>query len=221
MEKFVQPSEFDLVLPDLPRPAWIADAAVNIAGVILSVLGAAALPVLVLKAGQPELLVPAMVYGLSLVMSFTASAAYNSGPYDALRPLLRRFDHAAIYLKIAGTTTTYAALTGTALAWGVLALTWTCAIAGMVRKIVFWGTPGRLDPYCYLALAWTAAIPLYALWGVVPDLAMALICFGGLVYTFGVRLYLARFAFSRAAWHLSVLVAASCFYAAFVLGVIG
>ncbi|MFD1342528.1 PAQR family membrane homeostasis protein TrhA [Litorisediminicola beolgyonensis] len=210
-----------MVLMDLPRSQWLADAAVNVAGVIAALAGGFVLVFAVV----PEIGLPGQaalcLYAFCVLASFLASAVYNSGPFISHRAVLRRLDHGAIYIKIAGTATPFMVMSGSSMAWGGLVIIWGLSLYGAVKKIVFWSEPGKYDPYLYLVLAWSAAIPTAELIGEVPARMFLWMASGGLLYTAGVLVYVRdTMPFSRAIWHLFVLAAATCFFVAIILGTI-
>lgn len=207
----------------LHRRAWFADAFVNLLALILSLVAAAHLLTRAAVSGaSAAALVALSVYAAALVGSFLASLIYNSGPWDSARPLLRRLDHAAIYIKIAGTATPFTVMISTPLPLAMLALIWTLALYGASRKLFFWSTPSRWDPLIYLALAWFSAVPVLTLPMVVPSLTIGLMLAGGLLYSSGVGIYVQHgWPYSRALWHCFVLAASGCFYAAVLVGAPG
>ena len=89
--------------PTYSRAERIADAVVHVAGIVFGVVGTI---FLVLWAGDQTAgtIAGLWVYGVALTASFVASFGYHFTPWEHPPPVLRRIDHAAIYLKIAGTT---------------------------------------------------------------------------------------------------------------------
>ncbi|WP_159441693.1 PAQR family membrane homeostasis protein TrhA [Roseivivax lentus] len=203
--------------------AWVSDAIVNLVGLILSVGSAAYLLANAARQGADfGVLFALSAYAAALVASFLASLVYNSGPWHSVRPLLRRLDHAAIYIKISGTATPFAVMISTPFALSVLALVWTLALYGASRKLFFWQTPSRWDPLVYLALAWFSALPMISLPGIVPWQTLALMMTGGALYTSGVSIYVRHdWPYARALWHLFVLSASGAFFAALLIGAPG
>ena len=108
------------------------------------------------------------VYGATLIATFVASATYHLAPWHRLRGILRRIDHAAIYLKIAGTYTPLVVLIGHWFAYAVLAVVWALAVVGMVLKLFFWRAPGRSGPALYLVMGWLSLALIWSLWPIVP-----------------------------------------------------
>src|SRR5690606_30268727 len=78
------------------------------------------------------------VYGGALIATFVASAFYHMTPWESIRPALRRVDHAAIYLQIAGTYTPLVILIGSTFAYVILGLVWALAAVGALAKLFYW-----------------------------------------------------------------------------------
>lgn len=199
--------------PTATIPERIADGAVHILGVTGAILGT----IFLLNIGQ---LTPAIaIYGIALIATFSASAIYNMMPFDAPRPLLRRIDHAAIYLKIAGTYTPLVVMIGSGFAYLILAIVWGLAALGITLKLFFWRSPGRFGPALYLIMGWLSIGLIWQLVPIAPANVVWLIAAGGLIYTLGVPVYAAKsMPFSTAIWHGLVVVASACFFAAIALG---
>jgi hemolysin III len=156
---------------------------------------------------------------LALIATFVASAFYHMTPWERFRPTLRRIDHAAIFLKIAGTCTPLAALAGTAFSWGVLAVVWIVALGGALSKVLWWHEPGRLGLALYLGLGWLGVLILWPLAAALPPPALALTVAGGGLYTLGCVFFCwESLKFSNAIWHGFVLAASGCFFAAIAMG---
>lgn len=169
-----------------------------------------------LSAGQ---IAAVAVYAGALIATFTASAIYHMTPWDAARPVLRRIDHAAIYLKIAGTYTPLVLLIGSGFAYLVLGLVWLLAVVGAVAKLFFWTRPGRMGTALYLAMGWLSVALVWPLVQTLPVAASLLVLAGGLLYSAGVIFFTwEKLKFSNAIWHGFVLAASGCFFAAISLG---
>ena len=205
--------------PRYARSERIADGTMHALGLTSALTGAVILIVwsaLHLGAGQTMAL---SVYGAALIATFAASAFYHMTPWEGLRPTLRRIDHAAIYLKIAGTYTPLVVMIGSAFSYGVLALVWALALFGIVQKLFFWRVPGRFGPALYLVMGWMGLAVFWMAWPLLPLPATILIAVGGGLYTFGVIFYAAeRLKFSIAIWHGFVIAASACFFAAIAMG---
>lgn len=205
--------------PAYARSERIADAAVHAIGVAFALAGASLLTAFALMHADSGRALAVGIYGLALIATFLASACYHMTPWEHLRPTLRRLDHAAIFLKIAGTCTPLAALVGGAFSWTVLAVVWVVALGGALSKMLWWHEPGRLGLLLYLALGWLGVLLLWPLAAKLPPPALLLTALGGCLYTLGVVFFAwESLKFSNAIWHAFVLVASGCFFAAIALG---
>ncbi|PXW72785.1 channel protein (hemolysin III family) [Loktanella sp. PT4BL] len=204
--------------PTYARSERIADGTMHAVGVLGAITGAIVLIIWSLGTATPGQIAAICVYGATLIATFVASAFYHMTPWEGIRPLLRRFDHAAIYLKIAGTYTPLVVMIGSGFAYAVLAIVWGLAVIGMTLKLFFWQTPGRFGPALYLIMGWLSLALVWSLWPVVPVAAMVLIAVGGLLYTAGVPFYASEtLKFSIAIWHGFVVAASACFFAAIAI----
>ncbi len=192
----------------------VADGFIHAAAIVAGLIAFAVLFVRIVRAGDASAGLAMAVYAASFFLLFGFSCAYNMTPPSPLKWLLRRFDHAAIYLMIAGTyTALLAQLPDHALAWTLAAIVWGGAIFGIGLKL-FW--PGRFDRASlvfYLALGWVAVFALRPLMASLPGSTMALVAIGGLLYSVGVIFYRWHsLKFQNAIWHGFVLAAAGCHY---------
>jgi len=131
------------------------------------------------------------IYAITSALLFGISATYHRGTLGPrLAEVLRRLDHANIYLIIAGTYTPFAllALEGTARVV-VLAVTWGGALAGVLFRVLWMGAPRWLYTVLYLALGWTAIFVLPQLLQGAGVAAVVLIAVGGVLYSAGAVVY--------------------------------
>ena len=193
------------------------DAAIHYIGVFGVLM---AVPLLIAAAlmrspaeGMGNFVLASSVYGATFIVMISASALFNLRFRPALDWLFQRLDHAAIYLKIAGTYTPFTLITGQGL--GLLAGLWGAAAVGVVLKLV---SPARfrfLALALYLGMGWVGVLILPDLAQSLPPLILGLMLAGGVVYTSGVVFYLwTRLPYHFAIWHIFVLVASFLFYAA-------
>jgi hemolysin III len=132
------------------RAEIIADGVVHVIGVCLGILGAVTIVVIAIGRQGTEV-VPILVYVTGLLLMLALSAAYNMWPVSPAKWVLRRFDHSAIYLLIAGTYTPFLAQMKGVLASAGLGLgVWLSALIGIALKLAL---PGRLVPPTLLARA--------------------------------------------------------------------
>lgn len=134
------------------------------------------------------------VYGLSMVVLYTASTLYHSVTTSVRgRIALRKFDHAAIYFLIAGTYTPICAVALEGV-WraGLLSVIWTLAVAGVFLSLFRINTPRTLTAGIYIAMGWLALIALWPLWKAVGGEGLLRLLLGGVLYTVGGVLYALR-----------------------------
>ena len=198
----------------------------HLGGAIASAGGLAAL--LILSWQGIEKILSAFVYGLSLVGLFAASAAYHLA---RVRPkaqeLLRKLDHAAIYLLIAGTYTPFCLVAFSGFwRWGLLAIVWLLAGVGILVKIFTLHASRWLSAGLYLLLGWLCLAAIGEMLAVLPAFVLAWLVTGGVIYTLGALVYITRaldfwpgcFGYHEV-WHIFVLLGAAAHFMA-VLGVI-
>ncbi len=189
-----------------------ADGVVHVLGVALAVVGIVVFAVAM--AGRITVVdfVAAAVYLATLILSIAASAAYNVWPISRTKWILRRFDHSAIYLLIAGTYTPFMVKMET---WAMLAGVWSIALVGVGLKLLRPGYYDRLSIALYLALGWSGVATYDSLLTKLTPTVIGLIVAGGLVYSLGVIFHVwERLRFQNAIWHAFVLVAATIHFAA-------
>jgi len=135
-----------------------------------------------------------LVYGLSLVTMFTASSLYHLVRVQNVdTSALRKFDHTAIYLLIAGTYTPICLnyLEGV-LRWGFFALIWGLALAGVVVKLFVIRAPRWVTAGIYLVMGWLAVFVIKPLIAVMPVGGLLWMLAGGVLYTVGAVVYITK-----------------------------
>jgi hemolysin III len=178
-------------------------------------LGAAGtLVVLAAQRVDPWQLTSILIYGGALVAVLVISAVYNLWPVSPAKWVLRRFDHSAIYLLIAGTYTPFVTQMKGAASLALLLGVWAVALVGIALKLRFPGRFDRLSIALYLLTGWSG-VAAYDTIATLPYSTLWLLALGGSLYTIGVVFHLWRsLRFQNAVWHAFVLVAAVCHYGA-------
>jgi len=183
----------------------------------------AALPVLVVSAagqGGAADVVGSAVFGATIAILYLASTAYHLVPHGSrAKGWLRRVDHGAIYLLIAGTYTPFTlGVLGGPWGWSLFGVVWGLAAVGMALKLaagVRWPVVSTL---VYVAMGWLVLVAIRPLLERVPGPGIALLVAGGVAYTAGVAFYAAsRLRFAHFIWHLFVLAGTTLHFFA-VLG---
>src|SRR5438874_8933646 len=147
--------------PHYPTPAAErADLVVHVVGLTLALVGGIVLLVLAVNAHSISKTVGVAIYAIGLLAMLGFSTAYNFAK-PQYQPLLRRLDHAGIFLMIAGSYTpfTTANLTG-AWAWGMTAAVWSLATFGALGKMFWKRMDRRIGVAVYLALGWLVIVAL-------------------------------------------------------------
>jgi hemolysin III len=200
---------------DYDRTEIIADGVVHAIGVSLGLIGAVTIVVMAVKIEGINL-APILVYVIGLVTMLAFSAAYNMWPVSPVKWVLRRFDHSAVYLLIAGTYTPFlgqmkSALVSAGLGIGV----WLSAAVGMALKLALPGRFDRLAIILCLLLGWSGVIAYDSLVSAIPSSSLWLLAIGGVLYSLGTLFHVwQRLRFQNAIWHVFVLLAAGCHYSA-------
>lgn len=201
---------------DYDKHEILADGIIHVLGAVGGLVAVIVLLALAAPTVGAWELTSVAIYGLGLVAVLVISAVYNLWPVSPFKWALRRLDHSAIYLLIAGTYTPFimqmrSEITAIVLLVGV----WAGSLAGMVLKLCLPGRFDRLAILLYLLLGWSGVMAYEAVLGALPGSTLTLLAAGGLLYTVGVIFHIWEgLRFQNAIWHAFVLVAAACHYGA-------
>jgi hemolysin III len=198
------------------RAELIADGIVHGIGVLAGLIAATVLVVLATIYASAVDIVGVSIYVAGLLSMLVLSATYNLWPVSPAKWLLRRFDHAAIYLLIAATYTPFILeLKDSVFAIALLIGVWCVAIFGIALKLVWPGRFDRVSVGIYLAMGWSGMMLSDAVVKALPAMALWFVVAGGALYTFGVIFHAwRRLRFQNAIWHGFVLMGAACHYTA-------
>ncbi len=194
----------------------IANGITHGIGAALSVAGLILLMVLAVSHGDFRHVISFAIYGTSLILLYLASTLYHSLHWASLRRGLRKLDHAAIYILIAGTYTPFlwVGIEGT-LSQVMLGVIWGIAALGIVFKIFFINRFEIASTLAYVAMGWLAVIFWNRMFIDLPLEAIIWLAAGGLTYTLGVIFFaLQRLPYNHAIWHLFVLGGSVCHFMA-------
>lgn len=134
----------------------------------------------------------AVVYGVSLVALFAASALHHAvhPASEAGRRALRRLDHFSIFILIAGTYTPLCLVgLGGGWGWSIFGVIWGLAVGGILLKIFWLHAPRWLSTVIYIAMGWTVAVAFPVILDRFPLAAFSLVLGGGVIYTVGAVVY--------------------------------
>ena len=193
----------------------LADWIVHAVGLVCGLVGGVGLLVMAAQSRAEAPLVPVGVYVTGLLVMLTCSALYHVLRWHPRRDWLRRLDHAAIFVMIAGTYTPIALL-ALERPWdlAVTGAVWAVAAVGVVLKLIRPQSIERISVALYLLQGWIGVFALAELWASVPLRVLVMILLGGLVYSGGVVFHLSARRYNLALWHGCVLVGAAIHYLA-------
>ncbi|GAN00418.1 membrane protein hemolysin III homolog [alpha proteobacterium U9-1i] len=204
------------------RAEKLADGWVHGVGLVVFTLAVGAALGLAIWQGGLGMASAVGVYAVCVITMIGCSMAYNMVEEPKRKSLLRRFDHAAIFLMIAGTYTPFTTIRFDG-AWAIsmTSIVWTLALIGAAGKLFLPGVSKRIWLVFYIALGWLVVAATGPMLAGVPLAGLILLAIGGLLYMAGVPFYIAeRLPFRRAIWHGFVLLAAGVHYAAVLTGVV-
>ncbi len=197
---------------------WGAAALASIGLIVLLVLGW----------GKPARIVSLMVYGLSLIFLFSASATYHMVRVkEKALEIFRKVDHSAIYFLIAGTYTPFCVNAFSGFwKWGLLSIIWSLALIGILVKLFYIRAPRWLNAGIYLIMGWLCIAAIGQMLAVLPVWVLSWLFAGGVIYTLGAVIYITKifnfipgiFGFHEV-WHIFVMLAAAAHFVA-VLGMV-
>lgn len=191
-------------------------------GLTLSIAGFVVLVVLAAMRGSAWRIVSCAVYGVTLILLYTASTLYHSIRSRRLRRILRVCDHSAIYLLIAGTYTPFLLvnLRG-GWGWSLFGVIWGLAMAGILFKVWFVEHLAVASTAVYLLMGWLALLAIKPMLLAVPLSGILWLVAGGVMYSVGVVFFACKkVPYNHAIWHAFVLAGSTCHYFAVLCSVI-
>jgi hemolysin III len=199
-----------------------ADFAVHFIGTTTGAIGATVLLALAAASTNTAVFVAVLVYGIALVAMLVFSAVYHLQRSSRRRDLLRRLDHAAIFVMIAGTYTPFTVCTlDSSSAVRLTGPMWLVALAGVVLKLASPRWSGWASTVVYLVMGWAAVIFMRPLLAALDRWTLTLLLSGGVLYSVGACIHgWRRLPFHDAIWHGLVLGAAGLHYTAILHGVV-
>ncbi|MDA9245570.1 hemolysin III family protein [Polaribacter sp.] len=149
-----------------------------------------------------------VIYGLSLILLYAASTFYHAAKNPMIRRKLNIFDHAAIYVLIAGGYTPFCLVAlDSSLGWYVFIFVWLFALVGIVLKLFFTGKYDKLSTAMYLLMGWQVVFFAKPLANSLSENGLYLLILGGIFYTIGAILYsLKKLPYNHAIFHFFVLL---------------
>ena len=177
-------------------------------GLVLSIIGTVFLLLKASSKNNTLYLVSFAVFGFSLITLYTASTIYHASKDASLRKKLNIFDHAAIFLLIAGTYTPFTLITLKGkIGWWIFGITWLIAITGIILKLFYTGKYDKLSTAMYIFMGWIIVFAIKPLLENLFPEGIKWLFAGGVFYTVGAILYsIPKIKYNHAIFHLFVLL---------------
>jgi hemolysin III len=204
---------------------WVEELANSIThgvGLALSVVGLIVLIVLSVTRGSVWHIFGCTIFGVTLVLLYSASTLYHSFRTPRLKRILKILDHTAIYLLIAGTYTPFTVVNLRGFwGWTLFSLVWGLSVFGIVWKFFYAERFQIISTLIYLAMGWLVLIAIKPVTIALPLSGILWLVAGGIFYTVGVLFFaLKRLPYNHAIWHVFVLAGSTCHYFAVMFAVL-
>ncbi len=183
-------------------------------GIFLSII---ALVLLIIKAVQQDniwMMISFPIFGVSLILLYLASTLYHASQEPQKRFKLKVFDHAAIYVLIAGSYTpfTLVSLNGET-GWLIFSMVWVMAFTGIMLKLFFTGRFKIVSTAMYVLMGWLIVFYFQDLTAHLHEKGVFYLILGGVLYTIGAILYsIKKIKFNHAIFHFFVLAGSFCHF---------
>ena len=154
------------------------------------------------------------IYGSSMILLYMASTVYHSAKKPKFRRRMKVFDHAAIYLLIAGSYTPYTLVTlnGT-VGWVLFGVSWGLALIGIILKLFYTGRFTIISTLAYVVMGWLIVFAINPLKENLAEGGLDWLIAGGISYTFGAVLYaIHKLKFNHAIFHVFVVIGSACHF---------
>ena len=177
-------------------------------GIALSLAGLIVLVTLAAQNGNVWVVVSTAIFGVSMVVLYTASTLYHAIPNPEIKLKLKKFDHISIYYLIAGTYTPFMLVNMRgSVGWTVFGIIWGLALIGTVLKLCTQGSGTKAWSIgLYLLMGWLVVFASKQLAARLPDIGLTFLVLGGLFYTLGIFFYVWKSRqYTHAVWHFFVL----------------
>ncbi|RLM21688.1 hemolysin III family protein [Brenneria alni] len=198
----------------------IANSVSHGIGLVFGIVGLVLLLVQAVNNGADSIAITSYsLYGGSIILLFLASTLYHAIPSPRAKPWLKKFDHCAIYVLIAGTYTPFLLVgLNSPLAQGLMVVIWSMALIGVIFKLAFAHRFEMLSLITYLVMGWLSLVVIYQLAMTLSIGGVTLLAIGGVIYTLGVIFYASqRIPYNHAIWHGFVLGGSVCHFLAIYL----
>lgn len=184
-------------------------------GIFIGIIGGGYLLLIAMKSGNPWAVGGMWLYLFGMLSSYISSTWYHAcKPSSPYREILRKFDHASIYLHIAGS---YSPIMLVALrevgywGWGIFIFVWLCAITGVTLCFRKLKEHSNIETICYIAMGCSIFVAFKPLCGVVPSIFIYWLIGEGISYVTGAVFYtFHKLPYMHSVFHLFVLGGSIC-----------
>jgi hemolysin III len=176
-------------------------------GTVLSIVALVVLVVAATLHGNAWHIVSFTIFGVSLILLYLSSTLYHSFTGEKVKNLFARFDHAAIFVLIAGTyTPILLTVIRGFVGWTLFGIIWAVAITGIVIRSIYLTRFRKLMVVIYLMMGWMFIFAFKPVVTLLPSMSLVFLFAGGIIYSLGVVFYAWRkLPFGHGIWHLFVL----------------
>ncbi len=197
----------------------IMNAVTHGIGALLGVAGTAVLIVLSALKGDAWWIVTSAIYGFTLVLLFTMSTIYHALKPNRAKKVFRVFDHASIYLLIAGTYTPITlGVMRNALGWVLFSVVWGISILGIVLNSISIEKFKKISMIFYILTGWAVIMAVKPMLMLMSVKSLVLMLLGGIAYTGGITFFaMKKVKYMHSIWHVFVLFGAVLQYFAVLL----
>jgi len=177
-----------------------------------------AVPFLILASarhGTAVNVVGASVFAGTMVLLYFASTLYHAIPHPRAKRLLKKLDHGAIYLLIAGTYTPFTlGVLGGPWGWTLFGLVWALAVVGVTLKAFDRISHPVWSTGLYIVMGWLVVVAAKPVLASIATPGLVLLAAGGLAYTLGVAFFTldSRVRYAHFVWHLFVIAGTTCHF---------
>ena len=187
-------------------------------GILFGVFAALILIPKAIESGNYWAIASYSIYVAFMTLSYITSTRYHIDKNESRKVVRRKFDHAAIYVHIAGTYTPFTLVVlrqKESWGWSLFGIIWTAAIAGVILSFLKLKNASKLETACYVAMGWVVVVafkPLFDVLSINNSItSLYWLIGGGLFYTFGAVVYtFKKIEYMHAIWHLFVLGGSIC-----------
>jgi len=192
------------------------NTATHAVGAALAAGSGVLLVVMVAQGGDPWKIVSCSVYAATLLILYLTSSLYH-GIAGTAKAVLRKLDHCAIYLLIAGSYTPFTLVTlRGAWGWSLFGAVWGLALFGIAQEIWYARGARVLSLVVYVSMGWLAIVGIQPLFAALGAAGFGWLAAGGLFYTAGIGFYATdhKVRHGHGIWHLFVVGGSTCHYVA-------